>query len=115
MTSSEAAASSEGKKDGVAQEIKQQKAQLVKQREEYVKKIKVLRRELEVLRKQEKEFLSEKSPERDTEHILAENNKLQVGGFRVANFLEGLITLKETNTDSNFPSSAKAVKILSWL
>lgn len=43
-----------------------------------MKKIKVLRRELEVLRKQEREFLSEKSPERDTEHILIENNKLQV-------------------------------------
>lgn len=63
---------------GVAQEIKHQKAQLIKQREEYVKKIKVLRRELEALRKQEREFLSEKSPERDTEHILSENNKLQV-------------------------------------
>lgn len=62
----------------MAQEIKQQKTQLIKQREEYVRKIKVLRRELEVLRKQEREFLSEKSPERDTEHILIENNKLQV-------------------------------------
>lgn len=51
---------------------------MIKQREEYVKKIKVLRRELEALRKQEREFLSEKSPERDTEHILIENNKLQV-------------------------------------
>lgn len=43
-----------------------------------MRKIKVLRRELEVLKKQEREFLSEKSPERDTEHILLENNKLQV-------------------------------------
>lgn len=63
---------------GVAQEIKHQKTQLIKQREECVKKIKVLRRELEALRKQQREFLSEKSPERDTEHILIENNNLQV-------------------------------------
>lgn len=38
----------------------------------------MLRRELEALKKQARELLSEKSPERDTEHILAENNKLQV-------------------------------------
>lgn len=62
----------------VAQELKQQKAQLVKQREDYVKKIRVLRRELELLRNQKQELLSENSPQRDTQHILRENSNLQV-------------------------------------
>lgn len=62
----------------VAQELKQQKAQWVKQREDYVKKAKVLRRELELLRTQKQELLAESSPERDTQHILRENSNLQV-------------------------------------
>lgn len=63
----------------VAQELKQQKAQLIKQREDYVKKAKVLHRELELLRNQKQELLAEHSPEHhDTQHILRENSNLQV-------------------------------------
>ena len=66
------------KKDAVAQELKQQKAQMSKQREEYVRKVTVLRRELELLRNQKQELLEEHSSEHDNNHILRENNKLQI-------------------------------------
>lgn len=55
--------------------MQQQKAQLIKQREDYVRKVSVLRRELDQLRVQKQELLG------DGHHgsnILRENNKLQV-------------------------------------
>lgn len=58
--------------------MKQQQATLIKQRDEYLRKGSVLRRELEKLRIQKQELLSEKSPPRDSERILRENAKLQV-------------------------------------
>lgn len=58
--------------------MKQQQATLIKQRDEYLRKNKVLRRELEKLRLQKHELLAEKSPPRDSERILRENAKLQV-------------------------------------
>ncbi|EFA02973.2 zinc finger matrin-type protein CG9776 isoform X2 [Tribolium castaneum] len=63
--------------EGVAQERKAQNAQLIKQREEYVRKARVLRRELELLRNQKHEIMSENSSQRDMELILKENVKLQ--------------------------------------
>ncbi|KAF5290561.1 hypothetical protein FQA39_LY14690 [Lamprigera yunnana] len=66
------------KKDAVAQELMQQRAQMSKQREEYVRKVMVLRRELDLLRNQKQELLAENSSEHDNNHILRENNKLQV-------------------------------------
>lgn len=62
----------------VAQELKQQKAQMAKQREEYVRKAAVLRRELDLLRNQKQELLAEHSSEHENNHILRENSKLQV-------------------------------------
>ncbi|XP_063910617.1 zinc finger matrin-type protein CG9776 isoform X2 [Zophobas morio] len=69
----------EGKNEdeAVAQERKAQNAQLIKQREEYVRKARVLRRELELLRNQKHEIMSENSSQRDMELILKENVKLQ--------------------------------------
>jgi hypothetical protein len=61
----------------VAQERKAQNAQLIKQREEYVRKARVLRRELDLLRNQKHEIMSENSSQRDMELILKENVKLQ--------------------------------------
>lgn len=58
--------------------MKKQNAELIKQREEYEKRVVVLKRELELLKKQKQELLSEGVTERDTEHILKENGKLQV-------------------------------------
>ncbi|KAF5294256.1 hypothetical protein FQR65_LT10842 [Abscondita terminalis] len=68
----------DSKKDAVAQELKQQKAQMAKQREEYVRKAAVLRRELDLLRNQKQGLLAEHSTEHDNNHILRENNKLQI-------------------------------------
>lgn len=62
----------------MAQERKAQNAQLIKQREDYVRKARVLRRELELLRNQKHEIMSENSSQRDMELILKENVKLQV-------------------------------------
>lgn len=62
----------------VAQEMQQQKAQLVKQREDYVKKVSVLRHELEQLRLQKQELVGDGSTDRDLANILRENDKLQV-------------------------------------
>ncbi|KAK9870308.1 hypothetical protein WA026_006393 [Henosepilachna vigintioctopunctata] len=63
--------------DAVANEMKQQKAQLHKQREDYVKKVIVLRRELDLLRNQKHELLGNHSPTRDLDSIVKENEKLQ--------------------------------------
>ncbi|KAK4886736.1 hypothetical protein RN001_003007 [Aquatica leii] len=68
----------DSKKDAVAQELKQQKAEMAKQREEYVRRASVLRRELDLLRNQKQELLAEHSSEHDNNHILRENNKLQI-------------------------------------
>ncbi|XP_045480194.1 zinc finger matrin-type protein CG9776-like isoform X2 [Harmonia axyridis] len=57
--------------------MKQQKAQLHKQREDYVKKLSVLQRELELLRNQKHELLGSRSPPRDLDAIVKENGKLQ--------------------------------------
>lgn len=62
----------------IANEMKQQQATLTKQRDEYLRKASVLRRELEKLRLQKHELLSDKSPPRDSQRILRENAKLQV-------------------------------------
>lgn len=62
----------------IAQELKQQRATLIKQRDEYLRKASVLRRELEKLRVQKNELLSESSPPRESQRILRENAKLQV-------------------------------------
>ncbi|KAJ8970845.1 hypothetical protein NQ317_019117 [Molorchus minor] len=64
-------------KDAVAQEMFQQKAQLIKQREDYVKKVSVLRHELEQLRLQKQELIGDGTPDRDLANILRENDKLQ--------------------------------------
>lgn len=71
--------------------MKQQQATLIKQRDEYLRKASVLRRELEKLRIQKHELLSDKSPPRDAHKILRENAKLQVSEIEVkcSNFLLG--------------------------
>lgn len=56
--------------------MKQQKATLAKQREEYVKKSATLQRELEILRQQCDEIGKEGG--RENNRILKENQKLQV-------------------------------------
>ncbi|CAH1982973.1 unnamed protein product [Acanthoscelides obtectus] len=66
------------KTDAVVKEMEQQKAQLTKQREEYVRKVSVLRRELDQLRLQKTQLMgSSKSSDRDISNILKENDKLQ--------------------------------------
>nr|XP_023017651.1 zinc finger matrin-type protein CG9776-like isoform X1 [Leptinotarsa decemlineata] len=65
-------------KDAVAQEMQQQKAQLTKQREDYVRKASVLRHELEQLRIQKQELVGNgRSPDRELANILRQNDKLQ--------------------------------------
>lgn len=60
--------------------MKQQKATLAKQREEYVKKSMTLQRELEILRQQCDEIGKEGG--RENNRIIKENQKLQVSnGF----------------------------------
>lgn len=56
--------------------MKQQKATLSKQRDEYIKKSATLQRELEILRKQCEEIGKEGG--RDNNRIIKENQKLQV-------------------------------------
>lgn len=53
----------------------QQKAQLIKQREDYVRKVTVLRHELEQLRLQKQELVNDGH---SSSNILRENDKLQV-------------------------------------
>lgn len=60
----------------IAAEVKQQKATLGKQREEYVKKSTTLQRELEILRQQCDEIGKEGG--RENNRIIKENQKLQV-------------------------------------
>ena len=60
----------------IAAEVKQQKATLAKQREEYVKKSATLQRELEILRQQCDEIGKEGG--RENNRIIKENQKLQV-------------------------------------
>lgn len=60
----------------IAAEVKQQKATLAKQREEYVKKSATLQRELEILRQQCDEISKEGG--RENNRILKENQILQV-------------------------------------
>lgn len=50
----------------------------MKQREDYVKKAAVLRHELEQLRNQKQDLMSDGTTDRDLELILRENDKLQV-------------------------------------
>ncbi|XP_058797673.1 zinc finger matrin-type protein CG9776-like isoform X1 [Phymastichus coffea] len=66
----------EAKKEAIAAELKQQKATLAKQREEYLKKTVRLQRELEILRKQYEEIDNEGG--RENNRIIKENQKLQV-------------------------------------
>lgn len=68
--------------------MKKQNAELVKQREEYERRVLVLRRELDLLRKQKQELLSEGGSERDTELILKENGKLQVSNSKKSKISE---------------------------
>lgn len=67
--------------------MQQQRAQLMTQREEYVKKASVLRRELELLRDQKQDLLSDGSRDRDLDLILKENDKLQVNFYPIAVFV----------------------------
>lgn len=62
--------------------MKQQKATLAKQREEYVKKSGTLQRELEILRQQCDEIGKEGG--RENNRIIKENQKLQVSNARTA-------------------------------
>ncbi|CAG9858839.1 unnamed protein product [Phyllotreta striolata] len=66
-------------KDAVAQEMQQQKAQLVRQREDYVKKASVLRHELEQLQMQKQDLVgsNRSTPDTDLANILKQNDKLQ--------------------------------------
>lgn len=59
--------------------MKQQKATLAKQREEYVKKSATLQRELEILRQQCDEIGKEGG--RENNRIIKENQKLQVSEY----------------------------------
>lgn len=62
----------------VVQEIQQQKATLTKQREDYVKKALVLRKELEELKLQKQELTGNEKSERELRYVLKENERLQV-------------------------------------
>ncbi|KAL1505242.1 hypothetical protein ABEB36_004849 [Hypothenemus hampei] len=61
----------------MVQEIQQQKATLTKQREDYVKKALVLRRELDELKRQKHELGSDDRSEKDLKYVLKENERLQ--------------------------------------
>lgn len=64
--------------DAVAQEMQQQKAQLITQREDYVKKASVLKNELKQLQMQKQDLMGNKqTPDSDLSHILQQNSKLQ--------------------------------------
>lgn len=65
----------------IAAEVKQQKATLAKQREEYVKKSTTLQRELEILRQQCDEIGKEGG--RENNRIIKENQKLQVRNYYI--------------------------------
>jgi len=67
----------ENKSEAVVQEIQQQKATLTKQREDYVKKAMVLRRELEQLKLQKQELTGMDRSEKELKSVLKDNEKLQ--------------------------------------
>ncbi|XP_066588069.1 zinc finger matrin-type protein CG9776-like [Prorops nasuta] len=94
----------DAKKEAIAAEVKQQKATLGKQREEYVKKSTTLQRELEILRQQCDEISKEGG--RDNNRIIKENQKLQVeiqnkmkSIHNVIDMLTGIIGDKATVDD----------------
>lgn len=64
----------------IASEMRNQRATLAKQKEEYFKKANVLKRELESLKQQRIELRgdSRRSPSPDSQRFLKENAKLQV-------------------------------------
>lgn len=70
--------------------MEQQKAQLVKQREDYVKKIAVLRRELDQLRLQKQDLIGDGH---HSSNILKENDKLQV--IHVCNIFMKILDLSK--------------------
>jgi hypothetical protein len=61
-------------------EMRHQKAALSKQREDYIKKAGILKKELDTLKDQRTELRgdSKRSPSPDTKRFLKENTKLQV-------------------------------------
>ncbi|XP_056630509.1 zinc finger matrin-type protein CG9776 isoform X1 [Diorhabda sublineata] len=64
--------------DAVVQEMQQQKAQLVRQREDYVRKATVLKHELEQLQGQKQDLMGSKPmADSDLSRILQQNSKLQ--------------------------------------
>ncbi|XP_012258005.2 zinc finger matrin-type protein CG9776-like isoform X2 [Athalia rosae] len=94
----------DAKKEAIAAEVKQQKATLGKQREEYIKKSTTLQRELEILRQQCDEI--SKDGDRDNNRILKENQKLQIeiqnkmkSIHNVIDMLTGIIGDKATVDD----------------
>ncbi|XP_066154409.1 zinc finger matrin-type protein CG9776-like isoform X1 [Euwallacea fornicatus] len=64
-------------KKEVVQEIQQQKATLTKQREDYVKKAMVLRREMEELKLQKQGLAGNEKSEKELRYVLKENERLQ--------------------------------------
>lgn len=64
----------------IESEMRHQKAALSKQREDYIKKTAILKKELETLRDQRNELRGDakRSPSPDTKRFLKENTKLQV-------------------------------------
>ncbi|KAJ8950667.1 hypothetical protein NQ314_007797 [Rhamnusium bicolor] len=97
----------------VAQEMQQQKAQLAKQREDYVRKVSVLRHELDQLRMQKQELVGDGTSDRDLGNILRENDKLQeeIQGKMKAihNVIEMLSSIiKDGRTVSDLESSLMA-------
>ncbi|KAL2740580.1 zinc finger matrin-type protein CG9776-like [Vespula squamosa] len=94
----------DAKKEAIAAEVKQQKATLAKQREEYVKKSATLQRELEILRQQCDEIGKEGG--RENNRIIKENQKLQIeiqnkmkSIHNVIDMLTGIIGDKATVDD----------------
>lgn len=92
------------KEAAIAAEVKQQKATLAKQREEYVKKSTTLQRELEILRQQCDEIGKEGG--RENNRIIKENQKLQIeiqnkmkSIHNVIDMLTGIIGDKATVDD----------------
>lgn len=58
--------------------MQQQKATLTKQREDYVKKAMVLRRELDDMKQQKQDLSSGDMSEREMRFVFKENDRLQV-------------------------------------
>ncbi|XP_031763405.1 zinc finger matrin-type protein CG9776-like isoform X2 [Galleria mellonella] len=68
------------KEAAIESEMRHQKAALSKQREDYIKKTSILKKELETLKEQRNELHgdSKRSPSPDTKRFLKENTKLQL-------------------------------------